>query len=271
MVFKLAAPQELVRMIHQVFAVVVEARIGSGCQMARHRNLTAVQVFRTRPVVLTSHRLVITMTCVTEIVPARGRIATERFWKICLLCVTNTLNPASEAVGHVAVRQRIFSGVGRAINGHTHTMMVCAFWGRRTTTKLRVTIVNAAAPIKHHRIASLLVGLIAGYGLWYLSPSLFGAAEPWDSSGQTLLNYFIILGVVGFITTLLLGGYGFVYIGVVAGQCAGIIHLGEASPLIGLGCILTLLYSLPSLVVGALTFLIVYRSRWNAKGSDAKD
>jgi len=115
--------------------------------------------------------------------------------------------------------------------------------------------------VKRSVLRSLLLAALAGAAIWGLSPLVTGHVEPWDAGG---LYYTLALalggGLCGSVTPKPLWP---LYIGCVAGQILYLLGWLPTGPLLPVGLMFVLLWSLVFLVsayVGSRA-----RTRWQAR------
>ncbi|MDH2240954.1 hypothetical protein N5J70_03155 [Pseudomonas sp. GD03909] len=115
--------------------------------------------------------------------------------------------------------------------------------------------------MKRSVLRSLLLAALAGAAIWGLSPLVTGHVEPWDAGG---LYYTLALalggGLCGSVTPKPLWP---LYIGCVAGQILYLLGWLPTGPLLPVGLMFVLLWSLVFLVsayVGSRA-----RTRWQAR------
>jgi hypothetical protein len=91
-------------------------------------------------------------------------------------------------------------------------------------------------------ILPFLVAALAGGGIWALSPLITGHAEPWDASG---IYYTAALVLSGFLSGLLAATpLWLLYIGSIFGQVMYLFLFLPSGPLIIVGLVFLLLWSL---------------------------
>lgn len=89
---------------------------------------------------------------------------------------------------------------------------------------------------------TLLIAAIAGALVWVLSPWLTGQREPWDAAGIYYPSALLVTGVVaGFLTPRPLWAH---YVGALVGQLLYILLISGFDPLLAVGLIFLLLYTL---------------------------
>ncbi len=115
--------------------------------------------------------------------------------------------------------------------------------------------------MKRSVLRSLLLAALAGAAIWGLSPLVTGHVEPWDAGG---LYYTLALalggGLCGSVTPKPLWP---IYVGCVAGQILYLLGWLPTGPLLPVGLVFVLLWSLVFLVgayVGSRA-----RTRWQAR------
>lgn len=115
--------------------------------------------------------------------------------------------------------------------------------------------------MKRSVLRSLLLAALAGAAIWGLSPMVTGHVEPWDAGG---LYYTLALalggGLCGSVTPKPLWP---IYVGCVAGQILYLLGWLPTGPLLPVGLVFVLLWSLVFLVgayVGSRA-----RTRWQAR------
>ena len=115
--------------------------------------------------------------------------------------------------------------------------------------------------MKRSVLRSLLLAALAGAAIWGLSPLVTGHVEPWDAGG---LYYTLALalggGLCGSVTPKPLWP---LYVGCVAGQILYLLGWLPTGPLLPVGLVFVLLWSLVFLVgayVGSRA-----RTRWQAR------
>ena len=115
--------------------------------------------------------------------------------------------------------------------------------------------------MKRSVLRSLFLAALAGAAIWGLSPMVTGHVEPWDAGG---LYYTLALalggGLCGSVTPKPLWP---IYVGCVAGQILYLLGWLPTGPLLPVGLVFVLLWSLVFLVgayVGSRA-----RTRWQAR------
>ncbi len=104
---------------------------------------------------------------------------------------------------------------------------------------------------------NIVVGIICGFCVWFLSGLIIGANEPWDGEGLFFLYYPVALFISGVFSALpapKLFLYGCV--GVYIGQAVHVLSFHEAGPLWLIGAIYGLVFLLVSILGGIIVYAL---------------
>ncbi|NNE91579.1 MAG: hypothetical protein HKN23_08025 [Verrucomicrobiales bacterium] len=91
-----------------------------------------------------------------------------------------------------------------------------------------------------------------GWAIWHFSPAIAGAAEPWDASNPYFPTALFLAGLVSAIP-----GPRFFWIapiGLYVGQVAFLFLTGSTGPLIVIGLVMLMFFTLVGLAGSAVTF-----------------
>lgn len=111
----------------------------------------------------------------------------------------------------------------------------------------------------HRAVHAFAVSAVLAALIWALSPALTGRTEPWDSDGPYYALALLLAGAVaGALVPRALWAH---YLGAVAGQMGFLLLFLPVGPLLPIGAVLLLVYSLLFLAVAAFAAYLRARAR----------